>query len=300
MENHHWLLKIEDQCGKHEKYRSERSLGIDQVMRFRGLAKWLFYKASFRQKNFTFPRLRHSVFDADTIIFEAKLGGGLDGHVWKVWFGEQGPFALKMFWAQAPPQAFGHYYALQRECQNNAIIHMMQASMASYPVELLKLPEGEEAGENYSSFAQENSNHRRESGVTEADIPADHKFISSAPRMAKCHGWLKLQSHIWDKLPRDLKAPRLVIEKTERYMQRDVDYVCLVYELIEAGDSIPSVVEEVSDFLYHAGFSFTLTPLARNWVNSVLVDYSDIIHYGEYGWRAWGFKKRTADQLLQR
>lgn len=41
-------------------------------------------------------RLRHCSFDLDTMTFEARLGGGLDGCVWKVRFGDQGPFALKV------------------------------------------------------------------------------------------------------------------------------------------------------------------------------------------------------------
>lgn len=42
------------------------------------------------------PHLRRCTFDFDTIIWGRRLGGGLDGHVWKVWFGEEGPFALKV------------------------------------------------------------------------------------------------------------------------------------------------------------------------------------------------------------
>ena len=47
-------------------------------------------------QNFKLPRLRHCIFDLSTITWEDRLGGGLDGYVWKVWFGETGPFALKV------------------------------------------------------------------------------------------------------------------------------------------------------------------------------------------------------------
>ncbi|KAL7785174.1 hypothetical protein V8C37DRAFT_394597 [Trichoderma ceciliae] len=255
----------------------------------------------FTYKNFRTPQLRRCSFDPDTVIFEARLGGGADGYVWKVWFGERGPFALKMFWDQTPPQAIGTYYALQRECQNSAVIQMMRESISSYPVQLLQNPEGkEEAEQNFFAFCQENSDQRRESGITENEIPADHKLISSAPRVVECYGWLKLQSYIWDKLPRHLQAPHLKIDKTERYMEKNQDYISLVYEYIEEGENTPSKVEEVDDFLYHAGFAYTLAPLAKNWVNSVLVDQSDIVFYGGYGWRANGYRKRSAGQILKR
>lgn len=47
-------------------------------------------------QDFELPRLRKCTFDPSTIQFQKKLGGGLDGYVWKVWFGDVGPFALKI------------------------------------------------------------------------------------------------------------------------------------------------------------------------------------------------------------
>lgn len=40
--------------------------------------------------------LRHCVLDPSTLVWEKRLGGGLDGYVWKVRFGNKGPFALKL------------------------------------------------------------------------------------------------------------------------------------------------------------------------------------------------------------
>lgn len=48
------------------------------------------------EQDFREPHLRQCTFDFNTIRWERKLGGGLDGYVWKVWFGEKGPFALKV------------------------------------------------------------------------------------------------------------------------------------------------------------------------------------------------------------
>jgi hypothetical protein len=50
----------------------------------------------FRGRDFNHPRLRRCSFDPKTLVFESRLGGGADGYVWKVKFGEEGPFALKV------------------------------------------------------------------------------------------------------------------------------------------------------------------------------------------------------------
>lgn len=47
-------------------------------------------------KDFALPRLRQCPFALSSLSWEAQLGGGLDGYVWKVRFGNQGPFALKV------------------------------------------------------------------------------------------------------------------------------------------------------------------------------------------------------------
>jgi hypothetical protein len=46
--------------------------------------------------DFELPRLRRCPFDLDNLIIEASIDGGLDGYVWKVRFGDEGPFILKM------------------------------------------------------------------------------------------------------------------------------------------------------------------------------------------------------------
>lgn len=46
--------------------------------------------------DFEMPRLRRCPFDLESLVLEASIGGGLDGFVWKVRFGDEGPFILKM------------------------------------------------------------------------------------------------------------------------------------------------------------------------------------------------------------
>ena len=52
--------------------------------------------------NFSRPQLRKCCFNATDIDWKRSslVGGGRDGYVWKVWFGEDGPYALKVVsWA---------------------------------------------------------------------------------------------------------------------------------------------------------------------------------------------------------
>ncbi|UKZ74505.1 hypothetical protein TrVFT333_002175 [Trichoderma virens FT-333] len=80
---------------------------------------------------FKIPRLRQCLFDLDSMTWEAQIDGGLDGYLWKVKFGDQGPFALKVFWDTEPlPYDSMTYHPVQRECHNVALLEMMQESIA--------------------------------------------------------------------------------------------------------------------------------------------------------------------------
>ena len=48
------------------------------------------------EKDFARPLLRRCPFDFSTISWIARLDGGFDGYAWKVGFGDQGPFVLKV------------------------------------------------------------------------------------------------------------------------------------------------------------------------------------------------------------
>lgn len=203
------------------------------------------------------------------------------------------------FWDQAPPESEGHYYALQRECQNNAVLQMVRASIASYPVFVLDEPKGkEEARKNYYSFCKEKSDSRSEHGISKEGQTRLMRRISSLPRMVECYGWLKLHSKTWNNLHSSLKAPDVKIDKIRRYMEADMEYTALVYEFIPGGENEPLAVEKVADFIYHAGLSFGSSSLAKNWTDSVLVDYAGIIYPGGYGWRKSTFGMRDAKDIL--
>ncbi|RFU81618.1 hypothetical protein TARUN_566 [Trichoderma arundinaceum] len=253
----------------------------------------------FRGADLKDPRLRRCTFDPKTIVFESRLGGGADGYVWKVRFGDEGPFALKVFWDQTPPREAGTYYSMQRECQNAAVLQMMEAAVACEPVLVYDRPSGRrDAIENYFAFCEENCLAEADWDDAEEMPPPGTRLISSIPRMTKCYGWLKLHSDLWMELPISLQASHKEVSKVRRLIQSHMNCIAIVYELIEEGENVPATVEEVDDFLWHAGFAYTMEPHARNWKGGVLVDHAEIVHTRGYGWNEDDYMKRTAEQIL--
>lgn len=56
--------------------------------------------------DFELPRLRRCPLDVGGLVWGPRLGEGLDGCVWKVWFGDAGPFVLKLV-GRHPPSGSG-------------------------------------------------------------------------------------------------------------------------------------------------------------------------------------------------
>ncbi|KND88040.1 hypothetical protein TOPH_07334 [Tolypocladium ophioglossoides CBS 100239] len=199
-------------------------------------------------QNFKLPRLRQCAFEPGSIAWKKMLGGGLDGHTWKVWFGEMGPFVLKIFLDTDPP-SFIHYYAAQRECQNIALFQMIEAAIAqaaakSKPIRIHANPQTQqEALDNLYAFSDE-VRLRQSSPESSRTVS-----ITSIPRIRKCYGWLRLSGNVFHALPLELKAPSFKIDKIQRSMSFDREYIALVYEYIEEGRNNEAVVEEVDRFL---------------------------------------------------
>ncbi|RSM19764.1 hypothetical protein CDV31_001395 [Fusarium ambrosium] len=248
------------------------------------------------EQDFKQPHLRRCTFDFSTIVWERKLGGGLDGYVWKVWFGETGPFALKVFWDTEPPD-FRHYYAAQRECQNAAVLQMIEAAIAqaaaeSKSIRVLANPKTKQEA-RYNLFWFSDEAHL-------ASFPEDLEAveITSMPRFRKCYGWLKFNGEVFKSLPVGLRVHPRTVSKVQRSISFSKDYTAIVYEYVEEGENDEAVVEEVDRFCWLTGFSHNLSPAARNWKSGVLVDLADIIYARGYGWRQGTYKPRTADYIL--
>lgn len=136
--------------------------------------------------------------------------------------------------------------------------------------------------ENMFAFCVE-----RRNANTTADSGSDSqkKRVSDMPRMRKCYGWITISGHdIFGQLPFKWWPPHLVLEKKRRLLTRDGVYTALVYEYVEEGDNSEALIENSPTFFREARFSHTRSSLARNWKQSVLIDISDIVYPGGFGW----------------
>jgi hypothetical protein len=215
---------------------------------------------------------------------------------------------------------------VQRECQNAALLQMMetaveQAVATQRPVLVIPDPAShDDAKMNQAAFCDEGRQHQPrlptqqsellgttigaspESGAASDEIPAAMpgiRAITTIPRMRKCYGWLTLPRGLLDGAPSWLRAPCLTFGmKLKRFMQHDQEYPAILYEYVEDGENDPSRVQEALDFFWLAGFSATMSPLARNWKSNVLLDLSDIVPARGFGWKERYYKPRDADIVL--
>lgn len=81
-------------------------------------------------------------------------------------------------------------------------------------------------------------------------------------------------------------------------MSVDKEYTAIVYEYVQEGENPPAVVEGVANFLWLAGFSHIISPAARKRKSGVLVDLSDFVHAGGYGWHPKLYGPMKAHMIL--
>lgn len=190
---------------------------------------------------------------------------------------------------------------MQRECQNVAVLQMMEAAVATKPVLVNTRPETRQAAmDNYLSFSEEKCSPRYTRDLTEAAARPGTKLISSLPRMTKCYGWLKLRNEVWFDLPPHLQAEHEDPRKIRTLFENHMGCVAVIYELVEEGENEMAALEEVDTFLWHAGFAYAVDPRPKNWKSSVLVDHSEIVHIRGYKWSMGDYVGRTAEQILER
>ncbi|RKU42519.1 hypothetical protein DL546_003929 [Coniochaeta pulveracea] len=260
--------------------------------------------------DFKRPRLRKCGFDLNTVDWRrAKvLGAGLDGFVWRVRFGNEGPYyALKLFWDQDPLEIARGSFAAQRECQNAALLQMIRYSLDQAAAEggtkpVLVIPDPanfDEAEANFFGFAEEVRRGRKREHFPSRG--PDLIEVVEMPRFAKCYGWLRVNRHdVFPRMPRSVLPHAIRVDKHTRALPSERnEFLAVVYEYVEDGENDIETVEEVARFLWLAGFSFCPTPLARNWRSGVLVDHSDITGPQFYGWQKFYYRCLKADILLQ-
>ncbi|KAL8416323.1 hypothetical protein RB596_006762 [Gaeumannomyces avenae] len=239
------------------------------------------------------PLLRKSPFEVKDLRWLKSLGGGMDGCCWKVAFGDQGPFVLKIFWDYEAPEGF-FYWAAQREFQNAAVLQMLEASVNDRSdkgplVRIFDNPKNcTEAIENLYAFSEEARQQPR--------IPVDIDVTAEQDGMMRtrgCFGWLKIKGDYFNDyhLPPDRQVmPTLVIDKHRR--ERPFpgrEYFAIVYEYIEE-DRLDNEegseerkaanrrrIQTHMDFLWGLGFEFCGSTVLDNWKGGILIDMSDII-----------------------
>lgn len=104
------------------------------------------------------------------------------------------------------PTYFPTYYAPQRECQDAALLRVMQTAVeqtaaASHPILVnAKLTTWDDAVANLAAFSDE--------ARLKQSLPADHgsvppprlRQISTIPRIKRCYGWLAILGKVFQEL----------------------------------------------------------------------------------------------------
>ncbi|OAA62615.1 Six-bladed beta-propeller, TolB-like protein [Niveomyces insectorum RCEF 264] len=261
--------------------------------------------AGCKEFDFRRPRLRRCPFDINTINWKdaTVLGYGMDGWVWRVRFGDGGPFALKLFWVAERP-FHAEYFAVQRECQVVAHLQMIQAAVdqaaregGARPVRINPASKTWlEAAANVFAFAEEN----RGRPAPDPEIDKGLVPLTKIPRMTQCYGWLRFDTDaILPRLPRRLRPHPIKIEKTQRWIEPGQPHIALVYEYVDDKPNDPAQVARVVDFMHCAGFCVASSPHGRNWKNSQLVDYSEFMGIYAYGWHTSRYKRLETEIFLR-
>jgi hypothetical protein len=153
--------------------------------------------------------------------------------------------------------------------------------------------------DNQAAFSDEA--RLKQQSSTQQETESGYREITTMPRMRKCYGWLTVKSNVLAALPWELQPPVIKVDKVNRFIQPDREYMAIVFEYIEEGENAVDAVQEVMDFFWLAGFCRTLSLLLKNWKSSVLVDLSDFAPPRGYGW-TWHIYNRgpfSAPLLLQ-
>ncbi|KAI0097666.1 hypothetical protein GGR51DRAFT_540268 [Nemania sp. FL0031] len=251
-----------------------------------------------RAEDFEQPRLRKCPFLLDTIKWKSatKLGDGYDGCAWKVEFGNEGTFVLKVFWDMQPPQTSYSYFAPQREGQNAAILQMIEAALEKGPVPLrYGHPETQaQAMANMLAFSVP-----QEEAQQQQAVGSSLSILSCSPPIRRCYGWRDFDGDLIKRMPFRTKPQPRKWDKPPHNMSPGNIYHAIVYEYIPEDDNEPASIEAVLRFFHLIGFSFTCSPRIENWKGGILIDGSDVVYPGGIGWQVQYYgSPRVAAALL--
>jgi hypothetical protein len=196
----------------------------------------------------------------------------------------------------AEPIDFPTYYAPQRECQNAALLQMMQtaveqAAAVSRPVLVNAKPATwDDAVANLAAFSDE-ARLKQPPPADQSSVPCPGLCeIATMPHIKTCYGWLTIHGKVFPELHWRLRPPVVEVDRIKRSFPPDQQYIALVYEYVEEGENDPDTMQKAMDVFWLAGFSRTYSPLLRNWKSGVLVELSDLVLPRGYGWKAALYK----------
>ncbi|CAG9984896.1 unnamed protein product [Clonostachys byssicola] len=215
--------------------------------------------------------LRACPFKLEDMIFEERLGDGIDGVVFKVSI-DGTPYALKVGSAPTMPS---------KKNAGTALLQMIGASIAQSEGPIYLKPEIEsrkDALYNTQAFCNEARQKPRFNKLPGA-VP-----ITSFPRFRKRFGWLKANS---TRLFEDgrMGPPCARVGRDRRAMTKDGEYYAILYEYISPGEQHVDMegLQAQMDLLYLVGFDICdLKP--ENWIRGILIDMAALESPWEMHW----------------
>ncbi|KAL7788362.1 hypothetical protein V8C37DRAFT_411642 [Trichoderma ceciliae] len=249
--------------------------------------------ASFRR-----PLLRAFPLSQHEIVWHDKLGYGVDGAVWKVRI--DGRFyALKVFWDNKPPDGL-RYWAVQRECQNAALLQMIRAAVetSTEPIYIKAKPKTwRDAARNLHAFSTEG---RRESRFQQDMADSIPVSASSFPQFRECFGWMMISGAELCSLNPKLRPHGVVLDRVKRALWPWEEYYAILYEFIPSDKQLAmeatDVMQAQIDLLWQAGFCMTERRLA-NWIGGVLLDMADSVSPWHLEWEPMLYSWFSAQDL---
>lgn len=164
-------------------------------------------------------------------------------------------------------------------------------------------------------YAFSNEARQENIGVQSRDLLPSDSIMTRIPRMRKCYGWLQftgrelrdrwsqsLRPHSDRSLGRlvsdKFEPPHIEVDKIVRSLDDAKLYTAVVYEFIEEAENDDDAVKLALDYFWLLGFSHSDSPKAANWKHNVLVDGSDIVSPGSYGWKITAYGERLPKSVL--
>ncbi|RSL75127.1 hypothetical protein BHE90_017040 [Fusarium euwallaceae] len=224
-----------------------------------------------RWKNFCKPLLRQFPKHYVPIKWHGCVGCGVEGGVFKVSFGDDGPYALKLFWNTRPQEPLNRgkpfVFPFQDEARHVAIIEKIRWAVqhSENPIMVHPSPKSSELKlENLYCFSEEG---QRSPPEFESSTP-----MCSADYINRCHGWLKLDKKNWPKNYHQCEW------RGRPYSPEEADYRwAIVYDYVSSKvkEHDLNVTQANIDFFYLTGFEFAYCK-PDNWRQGKLVDFGDL------------------------